>query len=134
MGTSLKLSDDLVNEARQEAEAADRSLTSQIEHWARLGRKVESVLRHEDVLALKRSADEPLAPPTRRALLAALRRITSEGVRSELTAALKQGRTVYQDAGDGRVERIERDGTRTIGRFAGRRFTPDEPERAARRR
>lgn len=132
MGTSLKLSDDLVKEARQEAEASDRSLTSQIEHWARLGRSVESALRHEEILALKR--EEPLAPPTRRALLAALRTIASDRVRTELSATLKQERTVYQDAGDGRVERIERDGTRAVGRLVNRRFLPDEPERATRRR
>jgi len=127
MGTSLKLSDDLVNEARHEAEAADRSLTSQIEHWARLGRSVESALRHEDVLALKR------ASPTRRALLAVVRRIASDNQRTDLSATLKDGRTVYQDAGEGRVERIERDGTRTVGRFVDRRFVADEPERRRRR-
>ena len=134
MGTSLKLSDDLVNEARHEAEAADRSLTSQIEHWARVGRSVESALRHEDVLTLKRTAEGRLAPPTRRALLAVLRRIASGVVRGDLSAALKEGRTVYQDAGNGRVERIERDGTRTVGRFVNRHFMADEPKAAAGRR
>ena len=133
MGTSLKLSDDLVDEARHEAEAADRSLTSQIEHWARLGRSVESALRHEDVLALKRTA-EVLAPRTRRALLTVLRRIASDGVRTDLSATLREGRTVYQDAGNGRVERIERDGTRTGGRFVNRHFMADEPKPAAGRR
>ncbi|HYC62342.1 MAG TPA: hypothetical protein VEK79_22510 [Thermoanaerobaculia bacterium] len=127
----VKLSDDLVKDARQEAEATDRSLTSQIEHWARLGRKVERVLQHEEVLALKRAGD---ASPTRRAILSALRRIASEGSHSELGATLRQGRTVYQDAGEGRIERIDRNGTRTVGRLANRRFTADEPERATRRR
>jgi hypothetical protein len=130
----VKLSDDLVRDARQEAEAADRSLTSQIEHWARLGRKVEKVLRHEEVLEIKRAGDAPPAPPMRRAVLASLRRIASDGTRTELAAALRKGRTVYQDAGDGRVERIERDGTRTVGRFMNRRFTPDEQQHASRRR
>jgi len=134
VGTSLKLSDDLVNEARDEAAAADRSLTSQIEHWARLGRVVESTLRHEDVLALKRAAGKRVAPLTRRALLAALRNIASADARTELSAKLKSGRTVYQDVGEGRVERIERDGTRTVGRFANRVFMPEEPQRATRRR
>lgn len=133
MGTSLKLSDDLVDEARQEAQAADRSLTSQIEHWARLGRSVETALRHQDVLALKRTGGGPLTPPTRRALLAAVRRVASER-NTDLSARLKKGRTVYQDAGEGRVERIEHDGTRTVGRIAGRRFIPDESERARRRK
>ena len=133
MGMPVKLSDDLVKDARQEAEAADRSLTSQIEHWARLGRKVERVLRHEEVLDLKRAGEAPAAPPPR-AILAALRRIASDAPRTDLAATLRDGRTVYQDAGEGRVERIERDGTRTIGRLVNRRFTADEPKRATRRR
>ena len=133
MGMPVKLSDDLVKDARQEAEAADRSLTSQIEHWARLGRKVERVLRYEEVLDLKRAGDAPVAP-TRRAILAALRRIASGAARTELAATLRDGRTVYQDAGDGRVERIERDGTRTVGRLVNRRFTAEKSERATRRK
>lgn len=134
MGMPVKLSDDLVKDARQEAEVTDRSLTSQIEHWARLGRTVERVLRYEKVLDLKRAGEAPSAPPTPRAILMALRRIASDAPRAELAATLRDGRTVYQDAGDGRVERIERDGRRTVGRFMNRRFTDDEPARTSRRR
>lgn len=137
MSMPVKLSDDLVRDAREEAKAADRSITSQIEHWARLGRNVENVLRHEDVLSLKRASEKDDAlgpPPTRRAVLAALRRIASDGPRTELAATLTEGRTVYQAAGEGRIERIERDGTRTVGRLINRRFTPDEPQRSTRRR
>ena len=133
MGMPVKLSDDLVSDARQEAEATDRSLTAQIEHWARLGRNVEHVLRHEEILNLKRAGDAQ-APPTPRAVLAAVRRVASDGARTELAATLRKGRTVYQDAGDGRVERIEPDGTRTLGRFVNRRFAADEPQRTTRRR
>ena len=75
MSMPVKLSDDLVADAREEARTADRSITSQIEHWARLGK----------------------------------------------------------DAGNGRVERIERNGTRTVGRFVNRRFTADSPQRTTRR-
>jgi ParD-like antitoxin of type II bacterial toxin-antitoxin system len=136
MGMPVKLSDDLVEQAREEAKAADRSITSQIEHWARLGRSVESLLRHEEVVALKqtdRNAEVPLPAPTSRAILAALRRVASERP-SELADTLMQGRTVYQDAGAGRIERIERDGSRSIGRIVNRRFVPDEPGRATRRK
>ena len=118
MGMPVKLSDDLAKDARQEAEVSDRSLTSQIEYWARLGRKVERVLHHEDVLNLKRTGEMPSGPPTRRAVLSALRQIASEVSRPELASTLRYGRTVYQDAGDSRIERIERDGTRTVGHLA----------------
>jgi hypothetical protein len=134
MGMPVKLSEDLVKDARQEAEATDRSLTAQIEHWVRLGRNVEHVLRHDEVLSLKRLGDAVRPLPTPRAVLAALRRIASDDARTELAATLREGRAVYQDAGDGRIERIDRDGTRTIGRLVGRRFTADESQRATRRR
>jgi ParD-like antitoxin of type II bacterial toxin-antitoxin system len=132
MSMAVKLSDDLVEEAREEAKAADRSITSQIEHWARLGRQIEHLLRHDDMLSLKRAATLP--PPTRRAVLAAIRRIALQRGRRDLAETIAAGRTVYQAAGNGRVERIEPDGTRTIGRFVNRRFTADEPQRASRRR
>ena len=32
---------------------ADRPITAQIEHWVKLGRSVETALRHEDALVLK---------------------------------------------------------------------------------
>jgi len=55
MGMPVKLSDELVASAREEAASTDRSITGQIEHWAKIGRSVETVLRHQDVQALKRS-------------------------------------------------------------------------------
>ena len=39
---SVKLKADLVDEARKEAETFNRSVGGQIEHWARLGRALES--------------------------------------------------------------------------------------------
>ena len=39
---SVKLSVDLLDEARREAEVFNRSLGAQVEHWARLGRMFET--------------------------------------------------------------------------------------------
>lgn len=126
MSMAVKLSDDLITEARAEAEATDRSLTAQIEHWARLGREIESVLQHDDVLELKRAGQQKVrvAPLTRRSVLAALRRVASQRHR-DLALSLTAGRTVYQDAPNGRVERIDANGDRTVGRFVDRRFVPE---------
>ena len=41
MGRAVKLSDELVESARLESEIYSRSMTQQIEHWARIGRAVE---------------------------------------------------------------------------------------------
>lgn len=39
---SVKLSTDFLNEARREADAFNRSVGAQVEHWARIGRLVEN--------------------------------------------------------------------------------------------
>ena len=126
MGMPVKLSDALVKLARREAEAADRSITAQIEHWATLGRSAETALRHEDAQALKCAGGDLRrafpAASSREAVQAALRRIAATTDRSDLARTLTQGRVVYQSDpdGSGAVMRIEPDGTRTVGRFAQR--------------
>ena len=41
MATAIKLSDELVNSARPYANAMQRSVTKQIEYWAKLGKAAE---------------------------------------------------------------------------------------------
>ena len=41
MATAVKLSDDLVNSAKPYASAMHRSVTKQIEYWAKLGKAAE---------------------------------------------------------------------------------------------
>jgi hypothetical protein len=136
MGMPVKLSDDLVQSAREEAASTERSITRQIEHWARIGRSVEAVLRHQDVQALKRSPmDATLTGPARRAIEAALERAVADTGRAALARRLKAGRVVYQSdpAGSGLTERIGPDGTRTLGRLVNRRFVPARASRSRRR-
>ncbi len=133
MGMPVKLSDELVASARKEAASSDRSITGQIEHWARIGRSVETVLRHQDVQALKGPpADAALTVPARRAVQAVLERLVTERNRGALASRLKAGRVVYQSdpAGSGLTERVSPDGTRTLGHLANRRFVPARATRS----
>ncbi len=133
MGMPVKLSDELVASARKEASSTDRSITGQIEHWAKIGRSVETVLRHQDVQALKRSpADATLSVPARRAVQAVLERLVADKNRGTLASRLKADRVVYQSdpAGSGLTERVSPDGTRTVGRLANRRFIPARATRS----
>jgi hypothetical protein len=129
MGMPVKLSDDLVKLARKEATTAARSITAQIEHWAEIGRSVESALRHNEVRALKGAkGDLSRAFPevsTRQSVYRLLRGIAASKDRFDLSRVLRAGRTVYQaDPEDStRIVQIEADGTRTVGRFQDRRFT-----------
>ncbi len=123
----VKLSDELVNVARREALAAERSITAQIEHWAKLGQSVEAALRHEDALAVKASEGKlsvafPI-PATRDAVYQLLRNIASAD-HAQLGKALRRGRTVYESdsSGSGGTVRIAPDGTRTRGRLEKRAF------------
>src|SRR5438876_8230513 len=134
MGMPVKLSDELVNAARREAASTDRSITGQIEHWVKIGRSVENVLRHQDIQALKRApTDLTLTGPIRQAIHAALGRAIAETDQRALAQRLRAGRTVYQSdpGGSAMIERIDADGTRTLGQFVNRQFIP---ARAARSR
>ncbi len=127
---SVKISDELLREAREEAKATDRSITSQIEHWVRLGRKAERSLRHDEVVAVKRAADDD---PLLQSLLAKIRRV-ADSDHSDLAKELLASGPVYQSAPGGGIERIMPDGTRSIGHIVGRQFVPDEPKAKTRRR
>lgn len=65
MGMPVKLSDELVDAARREAASTDRSITGQIEHWVKIGRSVEQLLRYQDIQALKRAPTEADRHPHR---------------------------------------------------------------------
>lgn len=118
MPQPVKLSDALVEDARETGEVAERSIASQIEHWARLGRVVEAVLRGDELLALKK----------RRAavsLSSMLDADTSEGherfhAQRDQRPFPRYERTLER----GVFVRIDADGRRTLGHLRGRSFEP----------
>src|SRR5687767_9159062 len=55
MPAPVKVSDRLLALAKEEGRGTHRSATAQIEHWATLGRAVETLLAYHEVLALKRT-------------------------------------------------------------------------------
>lgn len=130
MGMPVKLSDDLVTLARAEAEASNRSIAAQVEHWARVGRAAERILQHEDTLALKRGTSPQEAFPQEgklEAVVAALEGVASSADRATALARVRQGnRPVYgsDPRFPGLVVRIDPDGTRVPGRFENRQFVP----------
>lgn len=97
MPHAVKLSDALVEEARVAADLENRSVASQIEHWARLGRVVEQDLAApaRRKLALHAAADRAgagsLASRIGEALDAALRPATREAFAAELVSRVRYG-------------------------------------------
>lgn len=120
MGQPVKLSDELVLDARLTGEVSQRSIASQVEFWARLGRTAEALMRGREALALKRSGNaQPLS--------AALTAIDGAKGRARLDQQLANRPFPHFEAAPqqpGLLVRIDQDGTRTVGRFVNRVFTP----------
>ena len=118
MSQPVKLSDELVLDARLTAEVAERSIAGQIEYWAQLGRAVEPLLQGAQALALRRAgAVKPLSE--------CLDSVNSPEGRRRVAEHLGcQPFPHYEPAPDlpGMLVRIEADGTRTVGRFVHRQF------------
>jgi ParD-like antitoxin of type II bacterial toxin-antitoxin system len=132
MGTPLKVSESLYEAARQESQAAERSITGQIEHWARIGRAVEALVAHQELLALKKAGDllDPVFPTAarRKQVHDVLTGIaaTSDRTAAQAVIASSSGSRRYatDSAFPGLVLEILPDGTRRPGRLQGRRFVP----------
>ena len=120
MGQPVRISDELILEARLISEIDDRSIAGQIEFWAHLGEALEPLLQGVQVLALRRAG---LVRP----LSACLESVDSEEGRRRVIDHLNSlPFPHYEPVPDkpGILVRIEADGTRTEGRFINRRFTP----------
>ncbi len=118
MSQPVKLSDNLVLDARVTAEIAERSIAGQIEFWAQLGRAIEPIIEGAQALALRKAgAVKPLS--------ACLESVDSAEGRRRVAEYLEtQPFPHYEPApgAPGMLVRIEADGLRTIGRFVHRKF------------
>jgi hypothetical protein len=118
MSQPVKISDELILDARLTAEIAERSIAGQIEFWAQLGRAIEPLLEGSRALALRRAgAAVPLSE--------CLASVDSATGRRRVVEYLElRPFPHYQPApgSPGLVVRVAADGTRTLGRFVGREF------------
>jgi len=121
VGQPVKLSESLVLDARLTGEVAERSIAGQIEFWAGLGRAVEPLLRADTALALKKRGQTiPLST--------CLESIGTGAGRARLSKVLDERPYPHFEpaAQPGLIVRIEKDGTRTTGRFINREFRPSK--------
>lgn len=118
MSQPVKVSDDLLLDARLVAEVSKRSIAGQIELWASIGRALEPLLRGDKLLALCRAgAARPLSQCITEVTL-------SEGKTRliEHLHSLPYPHFERDPDHPGLLIRIEADGTRTLGRFVNRSF------------
>lgn len=118
MSQPVKLSDDLVLQARTVGAVARRSIAGQVEYWARLGKSIEPLLRGDRALALQRSG-------TARSLAESIQSVDTVVGRGRVRGYLESRPFPHfepcQDE-TGMLVRIDEDGTRTRGRFVNREF------------
>ena len=123
MGQPVKLSDELVVDARLTAELSERSIAGQIEFWAQLGRSLEPLLRGDRALALRRAgATRPLSE--------AIASVDSDAGRQRVKDYLQSQPFPHYEPVTGQpgmLRRLEADGSETIGRFINRVFEPLQP-------
>ncbi|HEX3798125.1 MAG TPA: hypothetical protein VH413_05435 [Verrucomicrobiae bacterium] len=118
MSQPVKVSDNLVLDARLTAEVEERSIAGQIEFWAKLGQAIEPLLRGDEVLALRKAGS---AKP----LSACLKSVDSAEGRQRVADYLKSRPYPHYEAAPGSpglLIRTGADGKRTTGRFVNREF------------
>jgi len=118
MSQPVKISDELLLDARLTAQAAERSIAGQIEFWAQLGRAIEPLLDGSRALALRRAgATAPLSE-----CLASVE--SARGQRRVSDYLASQPYPHYRPAPGkpGLLVRVTKDGKQTLGRFVGRTF------------
>lgn len=118
MSQPVKLSDEIVLDARLTAEVTERSIAGQIEFWAQLGRAIEPLLEGSRAIALKQAA-------ANRRLSDRLASVDSRAGRQRVADYLDAQPFPHYRPAPGKpgfLVRIEQDGTETVGRFVGRQF------------
>src|SRR5580700_2419773 len=113
MSQPVKISDELISDARLTAKIAQRSIAGQIEFWAQLGRAIEPLLEGSRALALRRAgAAVPLSE--------CLSSVDSAVGRRRVAEYLESGPFPHYRPAPGSpamLVRVDVDGTRTLGRF-----------------
>lgn len=124
MGQPVKLSDELVFDARVTAELSQRSIAGQIEFWAQIGKSLEPILRGDRALALRQAG-------TARPLSEAIAEVDTPAGKQRVRDYLNAQPFPHFEAAPGQpglLCKIDEDGTRTVGRFVNREFVAVEKE------
>jgi hypothetical protein len=125
MGQPVKLSDELVNDARAVVPFSQRSIAGQIEFWAGLGKSIEPLLRGDRLLCVQMAGRE-------RPLSQIMSEVGTAKGRQRVEAYLQNRPYPHYRPVPGHSDlfcRIEADGTEVVGRFIGREFHVVEDDR-----
>jgi hypothetical protein len=122
MSQPVKLSDELVCDARLTGQVSERSIAGQIEFWTQLGRALEPILRGDRVVALRRASAS-------QSLSGAVADVDSEVGRKRVCDYLNTRPFPHFEVvadSPGLLQKTDEDGTQTMGKFVNRVFVPAE--------
>lgn len=122
MSQPVKLSDELVCDARAIGQLSQRSIAGQIEFWAQLGRAMEPLLRGDRALALQQAGQQR---PVSEAI-ADVDSLKGRKLVRDFLATRSYPHFEPVPGHSGLLCRVDEDGTKTIGRFVNRKFEPVE--------
>jgi hypothetical protein len=126
---AIKISAELAAATRLAAKAADRSLTGQIEHWAKIGRAAEEKLTAGAISALKQNSagTQGAHEKSWEELVSALESVHQgdhfAATRTYLTE-LRQPLYEADPTDPEGIIQVKPDGSRTPGRMVKRQFVP----------
>ena len=112
VGKSVRIATELMNEAETAAQIHQRSLSAQVEHWARIGAAIDGSLNTYDIAKIKTAkSDEQIY-----SVLASI--ITGRGAQSTLRDINSSGGLIFEEhpTQPGVIVRID-NGRRQAGRF-----------------
>lgn len=120
MSQPVKISNELLLDARLTAELSERSIAGQIEFWARLGRAIEPVLDGEKAIALRKSGDQkPISQ-----LIASVDSDVGRQRVADYLSTQPYPHYIPVSGQSGCLLRVEESGAQTMGRFVNRKFVP----------
>jgi hypothetical protein len=120
MAQPVKLSDNLVEDARLAGNAMQRSIAGQVEFWARIGRSVELSLTGEQIAKLANETEKE----SLHEILSTFEPLQIVTPAKPALAEVAYPQFVPHPTRDGWFLRIEEDGTRVLGKFKGEVFLP----------
>jgi hypothetical protein len=129
MSMPIRLSAELLSEAKKHIKLTMRSVTKQIEFWAQIGKEIESNMTPADIVALVngeaeikvlRKKSEPVS------FESVFDEIESDREEGRLRAKVVQDRVWYEESQSdpGLFYRCTREGKKQIGHFVNGKFKP----------
>lgn len=128
--TTIRVSTELVEAAREIARWSERTVPGQIEHWALLGKALEGQLPADSTIALKKAASSASQETLTKevaaafALLGKLHGTLPTKSFPEKLVKIHNVRYETDTNHPGQIVQIDASGKRTSGKLVSRRFVP----------